>query len=64
MPENTFKPSTMPAGLIPFANPQAHAAVVARSTSGAAGIHLDGRDRRARTRGAATARALSDQETR
>jgi len=59
MPE--MKPQPAPA-FQPGANPVAHAAMVALRSSGAAGIHLDGRDRRARTRSAARDRAVADQD--
>lgn len=42
-------------------NPEMHRAMVGKRTSGAAGVHGDKRDKRARTRGAKKRRALGDQ---
>lgn len=44
---------------VKYANPEQHRAMFGKRTSNAAGIHLDGRYRRVRTRGAALNRALS-----
>ena len=43
------------------ANPERTAAIIELRRSGAAGTHLDARDRRARTRTAARNKAVNDQ---